>query len=332
MNQFLDMLSFDQKAGPPVDKVIRDADVMYSHARYVIVLNEIGVVTERINRSVGYLANCLVVIAPTYYKNHFVYSVVMEIGIGRTVPYVELTRQVMDSISLRVNSRNPVAQLTYAKTLELLSVLSDVLQGIVDEGVAHRKKLVWVKTGKDNKELPIGIFIAIPRSLSPLVYACLEKDFTTRVEGHISVVIQLIKDDLNTLRFAYYPDKELKRLKAVDKVAHVLSDAKYPEHFLEVIRNSLGKRTKKVRALFEQIIDSYKIPVGTSNENDELYLKLREDWYVHRKMILAAFRVSVQAHPKRDAFRSSHAKNCIRVEIHPSEEAIRAKHPNVGRY
>lgn len=333
MNEFLQMLSFEQKAGPTIEKVIRDADSMYCHARYVIVLDECGAVTERINRSVGYLANYLVVIAPVLYKNKLIYSIVMEIGISNCVPYQRVRWTFSgDDVRYGILPRKLIAQLTNKKIIELLPIVSFALQGIVDVGVSHRKRLMWVKTGKDKREMPIGIFITIPNNLSPLAYVCLEKDFTTRVEGHLSIVVQLIKDELNTLKFGYYPDKQLKRFKVVQNLAVVLSEARYSKLFLEVIRRSLGKETTKVRALFEQVIDLYKIQMSPMSEMDQLYFKLKDEWQNSRSSLVESFPISVQTHPKRDRNRMLRAKNCIRVEIHPSEEAIRAKHPVPGRF
>lgn len=90
MENFLVPLSFTNRRAPLRAKVQADADRMYSHARYVIVLDEKGCVLEaRPNRREDDgVVDCLAVFAPvTYQGTYFEKSVVLEIGFRRFVPY-----------------------------------------------------------------------------------------------------------------------------------------------------------------------------------------------------------------------------------------------------
>lgn len=330
MCDFLTMRSFTNQKAPTVEKIRSDGIRMYCEARYVIVLDEKGAVVERINRSLTYTGNFLVILAPVIYNGLKVnLSIVLEIGLSRSVPYQQFEKFTDDGRRYRTITRRPIATLTDEEIIFLLPIISDSLQMIVDEDTSHRKKLIWVKNGKDKKEMLIGMFVAIPIEVSSLVYICLEKDFISRTNGHLQLFVDLVKKRLRKLKFAYYPKGQIKRFKVSQEIASILFEANYPSHFLEVIRKKLGKETKKVRSLFEQIVDEFGIKTKTMNNLDILYEDLEKIFGKSKKSLIEMFQVSVQTHPRRDGRRSTHAKDCLRIEVHPSKEAVQNKHPEL---
>ncbi len=328
MSDVLTMRSFPNERAPTVTKIRSDGIRMYCEARYVIVLNDEGEVIEKINRSLTYTGNFLVVLAPVIYDGWKVnLSVVLEIGFSRSVPYQQYEQITSDGVRYRTITRRPVAQLTDAKIIELLSTISSSLRNIVDEETSHRKKLIWVKYGKDKREMLSGMFVSIPLDeASPLVYVCLEKDFISRTNGHLQLFVDLVKEKLRKLKFAYYPKGQIKRFKVSQEIASILFDANYPVHFLEFIRKKLGKETKKVRALFEQIVEEFEIKTKNKNNIDIFYKDLEKIFSEDKESLIENFKITVQTHPKRDNKRSVHAKDCLRIEIHPSIEAVQKKH------
>ncbi|MCF7843654.1 hypothetical protein K9M47_02015 [Candidatus Gracilibacteria bacterium] len=327
MSDFLVMRSFDNQREPTVVKVRSDGIRMYCEARYVIVLDEEGNVVERINRPITYTGNYLVILSPIVYKGWKInLSVVLEIGFSRSVPYQQFEQRTCGGVRYRSVTRTPIAQLTDEKICSILSIIGDSFKMIVDEDTSHRKNLVWSKYGKDRKEMPIGMFVAIPLDARPLVYVCFEKDFISRINGHIQLFIDLVRSRLVKLKYAYCPKGEIKRFKVAKEIADILFAANYPAHFLEVIRSRLGKETRKVRSLFEQIVDEFAIKQKPKNDLDLLFEELGKIFSNRSEELIGKFKISVQTHPKRDERRLIHARGCLRLEIHPSEEAIQKKH------
>jgi ribosomal protein L35 len=89
--KLLTMLSFVGRSLPTVQKVINDGLCMYERARTVIVLDECGTVVQMFdNPPFGGTVDCLVVLAPVLYRGVAVkYSVVLEVGFRRFVPYAQ---------------------------------------------------------------------------------------------------------------------------------------------------------------------------------------------------------------------------------------------------
>lgn len=326
MEDFLVVRDFGKTRPPTKEKILRDGIMMYCEARYVIVLDEHGEVVERINRSITYTGNFLVVLAPIIHEGKKIeLSVVLEIGLSRSVPYQQFEKNFADG-KFAVKGRRPVAKLTDEKIIELLLTFSQIIQDVVDEETSHRKRLIWKKYGKDKKEMPIGIFVTVPFEASPLVYICLEKDFIERANGHLQLFVNMTREKLRKLKFAYYPKDEIKRFKVAQEIASILFDANYPSHFLEVIRRKLGKETGKIRSLFEQIIEEFEIKTKEKDDLDVLHENLEKVFGENKDILINSFPISVQTHPKRNNRRSTHAKDCLRIEIHPSKEAIEEKH------
>lgn len=331
MSGFLTVRSFPNQRAPTVEKIRSDGIRMYCEARYVIVLNEEGEVVEKINRSLTYTGNFLVVLAPVVYDEWKVnLSIVLEIGLSRSVPYQQFEKW-FGKEKISVQKRRPVVMLSDEHLIYLMSVIVVAIQDVVDEEVSHRKSLVWntPTTRKNGSYLLNGKFITIPLEITPLVFICLKKDFTARVEGHLSLFVKLTKEKLSTFKYAYYPKGQIKRFKKAKEIASILDEAQYPEHFINAVRKKLGKPTGKYRALFEQIIDEFKISFGIGNENDALLKKLDTKFEENSKHLLEQFPLIVVMHPKRDSTRDVHARNCIRVEIYPSEKMIQYKHPEL---
>lgn len=332
MQDFLVMRDFGKTKPPTVDKVRRDGENMYCESRYVIVLNEDGVVVETIDRKTEYTGNFLVVLAPVTYNGEFLpLCVVLEIGLSRSVPYQQFEKKFKDRKKISIQKRRTVVTLSEKATISFLPLISSSLQDIVDEDISHRKSLIWQTRAskKDGKQLRSGKFVTLSTEAEMVVFIFLEADLRHRTNGHLSLFVKLTKEKLDSLPYAYYPNKELKRLKVAKDIAYVLGEANYPSHFVDAIRKKLGKETTKYRALFEQIIEVFKISFHSGNENDLLHKELSEKFSASKDELVNLTRLSVMVHPKRDKARQIHAKNCIRVEVFPSKEAVLEKHPEL---
>ena len=331
-DNFLVMRDFGQTKPPSVEKVKRDTYNMYHYSKYVIVLDEKGEIKEKINRVSGYLGYYLVIIAPVVYQGEKINTVVLEIGFARSVPYQQFEKKFEDENKLRIKGRRTIAILSAAALILLLPIISSSIQKIIDEDTSHRKSLVWEtrSSKKEGIKLVNGKFITIPTDAEILVFVFLEIDLRLRKNGHLSLFVKLTKEKLSTLPYAYYPNRQLKRLKVAKDIAFILGEANYPEHFVNVIRRKLGKETTKYRALFEQIIEVFKISFHSGNENDLLYKALSAKFSDKSEGLMKSSNLSVMIHPKRDKVRKIHARNCIRVEVFPSTEAVLEKHPELG--
>lgn len=347
MNDFIVMRSFLNRREPFVEKVRRDGERMHDEARYVIILNKEGNIEGEIDRSEGSTGNYIVVLAPVNYKNHTIdRSVVLEIGLGRSVPYNQF-RTGPSNTSDAITYRCPVAKLADEKVIDLLPKLGQVIQSVVDEDISHRRNLIYYTSmtpfgdlSKIGKEVPNGKFITIPNEESILVYSCLSKDIELRSKTHLSLFVKIIKRSLGNLKHAYYPKGELKRFKVVKEIASVLKESNYPIHFIEIIRAKLGKETTKVRALFEQILEVFGIePEESSDEKYLLYKSLHKIWKERQKELMNRLAIKTISDSKRDVRKKqyaktsgnnqTHAQNCIRVEVYPSEEAIEKINPRM---
>ncbi len=162
MENFLTPLSFTKRRTPIRAKVKADAERMYAHARYVIVIDSKGKVLEsRKNRRIDdNTIDCLAVFAPVFYRGeHFEKSVVLEIGLRRFVPYVEAKyhpnaskrrgpvirflkgearptrKKVVTPRKERViiSERVPVVALSESAMLELMPEITSGIQACVDE-------------------------------------------------------------------------------------------------------------------------------------------------------------------------------------------------------
>lgn len=173
MDKFLIPLSFAKRRAPLRAKVQADAQRMYEHARYVIVLDGTGNVLEaRPNRRQDdNVIDCLAVFAPvTYLGSDFDKSVVLEIGFRRFVPYAQteyslnsstkrgsrLRRRKGDmreaisalrkprrdrTLRLTIPARVPVTCLSDDALFDLLPTITEGAQRCVDD-IA----LTWEKT------------------------------------------------------------------------------------------------------------------------------------------------------------------------------------------
>jgi hypothetical protein len=173
MDNILLPLSFTQRRAPIVGKVEADAERMYAHARYVIVLDENGLVHEaRLNRRQDdCIIDCLAVFAPVQYCSmNIKKTVVLEIGLRRFVPYSgaeyrpnsstkrgpRIRRRKTDVVqalplkaqpvrkspkTITIPSRIPVAKLTEDALFDLIPTITEGIQACVD-GIA----LTWDKS------------------------------------------------------------------------------------------------------------------------------------------------------------------------------------------
>lgn len=109
MESILTPVSFKERRVPYLEKVGRDADIMYENARYVITLDDVGrVIEQRFNRRIDdEVVDCLAVFAPFTYKGvRLERTLVLEIGFRRFVPYAQTEHRLGAS-----TRRGPVVRL-----------------------------------------------------------------------------------------------------------------------------------------------------------------------------------------------------------------------------
>lgn len=317
-------------------KVLRDGENIYRHARYVIVIDSKGAVVEKIDRISGSLINVLAVIGPLVIDGTRVErSVRAEIGFGRTSPYTASEKMVKD-INFRFPRRYVHSPLTEGEQFKLLHEIANQVQKVVDNDVMHRRRLTYLKNihRDDSAEYGNGKFITIPSNFPLFMFAGLAKDMETREKGHLDEFVNNTKLRLSRLRCGTYSSSEMKRIKVAQYIAYLLSEAKYGEHIMSIIKEKLGKESGKVRVLFEQLLEAYSI-VPSVNK-DTLYLSLLKRYELIERYIISFFPLDVVTHPKREEKKSAHqqlridenrktyrhAVDCLRVEVRPSLEAI----------
>lgn len=310
-------------------KAFGDGRILYRHARAVILLDASGEVVEIIHRPIGFLVNVVAIIGPHLVEDVLLNRVVRaEIGIGRTAPYTTSETRSPQGILHRTQKRNAYP-LTEKEQSKLLPVIGKVIQKIIDVETSHRKRLTYFKNKKaDSQVYLIGKWITIPAHLTLLTFACLAKDMATRKSGHLKEVVNRTWLKLSGAKSLSYTPKQLRRLKIAQYTASVFHDARYGVHVFNWIRESIGKCSEKERALFEQIIEVFKLE--PTQERDSHYLALLE--YFGRnteQQILRNFPLRVMISQKRIERREKkkkpeyrHAKGCLRVEVMPSQEAL----------
>ena len=331
MSDFLVMRSFPNRREPYVEKVRSDGILMYYEARYVIVLDEEGNVVERINRSITYTGNYLVVLAPLMYKGWKInLSVVLEIGLSRSAPYKQYEK-CFESERFAVKARCPVARLTDEKVIFLLPLISKQIKSIAVEETAHWKSVTFggrrETRGKRRSSHAIrwkcGIFASIPTEEEVLCYAVHLLDFETRVD-YLSQKVLFIEYWLRNYKQSSYSRKQLLSYAGAKKVADMVMDAEYPAHHLSVIVRGLSPH---IRDLFDLCIRAYSPLPKEGEEYKELeeilgsappsdfYIFLHNKFELVRAEIKKGWRLHCYIWEKRDARRKTHAQNSLRFEI-----------------
>mgnify|MGYP003394516179 CR=1 FL=1 len=342
---FVEYRTFLNRRTPTLEKVRRDGIRMYNEARYVIVLDETGSVAEKINRCLTSIGDILVVLSPIVYKKEKIkLAVVLEIGLSRATPYLQVKKSVRQK-KVYIKSRLPVARLSEEATIRLMPEIAKSLQAIVDEELSGRRNLLFYNgmrpsgdMAKWGNEILSEMRITVSMENQALVYTCLAIDLNARENGHIDKFVSLMKKDFKGLKHSYYPDKQIKRFNVVKKIADILKEETYSELMAERIRKKLGKEKTKPRALFEQVVDVFNIKFKPTNENDHsaTFESLNNVWEPREKELVERFPVSVITHPKRTEKKKRYAKkkgrylqakDCIRVGITVSKKALDKVNP-----
>lgn len=315
-----------------LQKARQDGENLYRYARAVIVIDEHGSVIEVINRVQGSLINVLAVLGPVKLpgNHHIARSVRAEIGFGRVTPYKQVETPLLGGRSA-FKRRIVHSPLSHKDQVALFPVMCHVIQKVIDEEVMHRKNLTYFKNKKENSPVySNGKWITVPPDLTLLMYACLAKDLQTRLRGHIAELVMRTKINFNKLPYAVYPEKKFRRLKVAKFVASVFADASYGGYLLEIIKKKMGRLGTKHRALFEQVLEVFKIKPDPTKDLE--YLRLREIFGNKEKEILRGFPLDVMTQGKRVERREikygkppkyRHAENCLRLEVRPSQAAIK---------
>ncbi len=328
MSNFLTMRSFPNQRAPTVEKIRSDGIRMYCEARYVIVLNEEGEVVEKINRSITYTGNFLVILAPVIYKGWKVnLSVVLEIGFSRSVPYQQFEKWLGEE-KVATKGRRPICKLTDEKVILLLSLLSDIVKIVALEETHYWKSVTY--GGEKNParsrriDWKCGIFASIPVDEEILCYAVYVLDIETR-SVYLKEKSFFIKFWFRNFKLAHYSRNQLRSFTGAQKVAEMIMNAEYPKHYLQVVIGSLSSRNKIllelcVRAFskepkegeeYKELEDLLKTP-----EPPALYTLLQSKFESNVVTeIKSGWNLNGYIWDKRDKERIVHAKNALRFEI-----------------
>ena len=318
-------------------------------ARYIIILDKNGKVVEKIDRSVSYIGDILVVLAPVVYqKQNINLAVVLEIGFSKAVPYGQYRKQ-LDNSKIRTWRRRPVVKITDNHLIHIMPEIAQALQNITDKKLLTKRRNLTFFTqmkpsghrSKLGREIFSNMGITISTENSPLVYTCLEKDRDSRERKYINPLVDSIKSDFRKMPHAYYPNKKIKRFKSAQRIAGIIKNGNYSNFFVDEIRRKLGKETTKNRALFELVIDTFNLKFRETSDYDAILESLSLIWFKRRDELVSRFPVSTITFPKRiekkkkyavtrgkgKGLKFRQAKKCIRVGIHVSEKVVNIKNP-----
>jgi hypothetical protein len=361
MNQLLVMRIFgENRRTPRVSTVKQDGITMYYKSRYVIVLDEHGTIVEKVNHrrihsnKKNNLATHITVLAPVVYKNHRInQAVVLEIGVSVSTPYTRF-EYTENKRREYYGPRMPVAHLSTEAQIKLLPDIFQVIQTVIDEELEHRATLIdrtrTEQCKHDRVVLYKGKSVTISKEDEVLIYALLKLDIEFRRKNHLNDIVWCIQTRLMKMKAGEYSEKELKRRKDVQEIAYYIAEGKFSSFILNEIRRMLGKPEGKVRHIFEQILEAFKIRPQQIYEVSHLYETLHAKWSKIDPEI-KKLEISLKTQPKKDKRRleaelrrlktakeksspmnkngsiSSKAKGCVRVVAYPSLGLVKKKHP-----
>lgn len=239
MDKIVVPVSFKERRPPLLEKVVRDADIMYSNARYVIVLNKTGnILEQRFNRRFDdEVVDCLAVFAPCVYRGAEIErALVFEIGFRRFVPYAQTEHRLGASTrrgpvvrfrrgeerkpqnnikrtkkrAYTIQARTPVARLTDDAMFDIMPAITAGIQECVDSLVltwATPQRVRWVKAGTRAKpiwkkhEIEPSISVRIPKEAGILCATATFAELRWRLEPktHIRASADAIKSILRYL-------------------------------------------------------------------------------------------------------------------------------------
>lgn len=347
MHKFLDMHSFDKNERvPTAEKIIRDGMNMYDYARYVIVLDDEGNVSEEIDREENFVGDYLVVLAPTIFKKQKIEkSVVLEIGISRSTPYKPFEKKILGE-DVSIINRIRVASLKDESLLKLMPTISKILETIVASRVATWKNIDFFipKAGRYKRR---GIFLTIHNDEKILCFANHLMDMTSRNYLKVSRAAGLSRwtKGFHNKAFSY---KQLCSFTRPIKIWEMLRNCNYPEHYLDYVLNQLTANQREVvadvlRAFSVREMrnkkgdNEEKLRVMQLNIKDILkttpppdgFKELQKLYGGKEKEIIKSWPLHIVCHPNRDVKRgenglgSAHAEKSLRVELVPSKELVK---------
>lgn len=347
MSEFLEMLPFDKKERvPTAEKVIRDGQNMYNNARFVIVLNESGEIIKTIDREHNFIGDIFVILAPVTYKDIYIpMSVILEIGIGRAIPYNGFEQHFKNERT-RVIKRIPVAKFKDENLLKFMPTIAKILEAIVVARVANWKNedFFIFSAGRSKRR---GIFFTVSNKDKIICFANYLKDITSRDYLRTSRASGLSRWTRGFCNKQYSP-KQLKSFVRPKKIWDMLSNGNYPEHYLDYILNQLTNNQKEVvvdvlRAFSvremrnkkgddEEILRVSQLSIQEILKTPEAPIEFKELKSIYsdkEKEIIKSWPIHIVCHPNKDNRRgetglgSAHATKCLRVELVPNKELVK---------
>jgi hypothetical protein len=278
--------AFGGRRGKPlITKVVRDGELMYDHARHVIVIDKQGRVTENFENHRPHLVNCLVVLGPVVYeKKQVSQAVLLEIGFKRFVPYAQAEYLVGKRV-VAIKPRSPVARLSDETTFALLPEIKNGIQRVVDNSIMAWKKTLPIRTLVSRSKDVMGkktdhvfyavsrIFVKVPIE-EPLLCAAMllaEREWRGGAGMHFDTLAKSTKGKLKdylllsgTRDVNRLTDEQIKKA----NMCYVIADMfkirvryrGYKQYAMETILRGIGSVNSPERILLERIFKLFKVP------------------------------------------------------------------------
>jgi len=332
--------------GPTVGKVIRDADTMRQHARYVIELDHHGdVVDHYLNDSKAHHVDCIVVLAPAKFMSKQVdQAVALEIGFSRFVPY-KMTEFKASKPGKKkqvkiIQERTRVGTLPWNVMERLLPVLWHAIQVCVDKRMETwtRARFVQEYDGKRGlKVYEAWITIRIPKD-QPHLFAVLrlkdEKDRCSPGKNYAfsAEIIHREISSFRKLKASYhgnYPDEIIKGSGSLRMIADWMKKnikyRGYTDRSFDAIRKLLAKHASESRRIFDEVCRIFKVPKAPCDKHLDEFEPLIND---HKELLVRSCTLRPVRVARREQKRSEktdkqgakHALNCYTISILGSKE------------
>jgi hypothetical protein len=331
-------LSFHGRRAPPVDKVINDGKRMFEHARYVIVLDQNGRVTQSFeNPPFGKtLVDCLVVLAPLMYRNTWVaQAVLLEIGFRRFVPYAQTEYRVNGKIKA-IKPRRPVCKLSDKVMVELLPHIGNAIQVCVNSIIMTWEKSIPIQVRVvGNYTYIASIFVKIPEEEKIFCAVVRFAEFRLRLSpsmtlGSCAILLKKTCERFIKASWRYktesgdYLNSRVRKSGDANFIADTLRTRikfrGYTRQMVDEMLALVGKEGSPERELINQIWKLYKIPVPVR----DTALDVLEKEYGHLKsQLLSRWKLGNFISYRHQRKRMSHARGALTISVLGSEVELR---------
>ena len=328
--------------GLTAGKVIRDAQTMKRHARYVIELDASGKLLKHHENKSSSL-DCIVVLAPVLFQGGKInQAVALEVGLSRFVPYAYAEFKSSNPKSKkqvqRIRPRTQIAVLPWETVRGLLPILWHAIQTCVDKRMETWTKASLIQDSggiKGFKEYEAWLTIRIPKT-QPLIHAILNlkseegKELPGKNYAYAAATIHRDIQLFRKLKSAYrgqYPDEVIKSSHVLQTVAgwmkKNIQHRGYTNRSMDAVRRLLEKHSTESLRIFDEVCRIFKVPAAPRNQHldhCEQLLGQDKDTLV-QTCTLRPCRIF-----KREKKRTKHAKECFTISIFGSKDHMERIH------